>query len=97
MKYKELAMQRRLVNNVREREAIGLKVSNIGRVERTLKLIIFLKEWHTINECCTHISVSERTIQRYFTMLMNLGFRLETNFGMFYAFRLKNVKEYFEQ
>lgn len=86
---------RRIICNVRQREKYSQRDKTIGRVERTLKLIVFLNDWHTIKECSAHIGVSERSIQRYFNMLIDLGFIVETNYGMFYASRIANVASYF--
>jgi predicted DNA-binding transcriptional regulator YafY len=88
-------MHTRTIVSIRDREPFGEPVSNSGRVERTLKLIKFLREWRTIKECAEHIKVTTRSIQRYFQLLMNLGFRLQYNSGCFYAFRICNIDEYF--
>lgn len=78
-----------------ERQSSGEPVKNIGRVNRTLKLIVFLSEWRTIKECAIHIEVHERTIQRYIKMFINLGFKVHRRTGRFYAHRIINIEEYF--
>lgn len=82
--------------NIQIRVATGNEVRNIGRVQRTLKLIIYLSEWRTIKQCAKHIEVSERTIQRYFKMLLNLGFTMERDTYHRYVHRITNLKEYFK-
>ena len=82
--------------NVRERKPIGKKVKNINRVERTLKLLVYLSNWRTIKEVANHLQISDRTVQRYFKMLLNLGFIVETNSGVHYVHKIKNVKEFFD-
>lgn len=81
--------------NIKQRLASGNDVRNIGRVQRTLKLIVYLSEWRTIKQCAKHIEVSERSIQRYFKMLLNLGFTMERDTWHRYVHRISNVKEYF--
>lgn len=80
---------------ISKRIATGNEVKNISRVKRTLKLIIYLSEWRTIRQCAKHIEVSERTIQRYFKMLLNLGFTMERDVYHRYVHRITNFKEYF--
>ena len=77
------------------RKKCGGPVKNIGRVERTLKLIIYLSEWRTIKECTNHIQVTPRSIQRYFKMLVDLGFIVEAAHGGVYAHRIKNIRSFF--
>lgn len=81
--------------NIRQRFATGNEVQNIGRIKRSLKLIIYLSDWRTIKQCAKHIEVSDRSIQRYFKMLINLGFIMETNHYWGATHRITNVKEYF--
>lgn len=88
-------MDRRIVN-VHKREYVGKDVINTRRVERTLRLIVFLSEWHTIKECAVFLNVSQRSIQRYFKMLIGFGFDIVTNRGRFYVHRIVNIREYFK-
>lgn len=81
--------------NIRQRFATGKEVQNIGRIKRSLKLIIFLSNWRTIKQCAEHIKVSERSIQRYFKMYLNLGFKMETNHYHRSTHKITNTKEYF--
>lgn len=73
----------------------GGKVRNTRRVERTLKLIVFLRNWQTINECAEKIAVSPRSIHRYLNMLTDLGFIVEIKHGKRSGYRIKNIKEFF--
>ena len=80
---------------IRKCSPIGKEPKNMGRIKRTLDLILFLSTWRTIGECALHIQVSERSIQRYFQLLMHLGFELEKHTGRFYAYRITNIKDFF--
>ena len=84
------------LTNVRERQASACPVKNYGRVERTLKLIVFLSRWRTIKECAEHLNVSKKTIHRYISMLIQLGFVIETNYGCHYVHKIKNIQNFFD-
>jgi predicted DNA-binding transcriptional regulator YafY len=83
-------------NNVRKREFEYSKVLNNGRVDRVLKLIVFLSEFRTISQCSEHLNVSKKTISRMFNLLHSVGFEFETNFGRCYATRITNTKSFFD-
>lgn len=71
------------------------EVSNITRVKRCLMLIIFLSEWRTIKQIANHLDITERTVQRYFNLLVNLGFEIDVRHKIINSYRLRNLKGFF--
>lgn len=73
----------------------GKPISNTTRVQRTLMLIIYLKEPRNIKESAKHIGVANRSIQRYLNMLTQLGFKIERTHRRKCFFQIVNLEEYF--
>ena len=71
-------------------------IQNTGRVERILKLIIFLKEWHNISEIANHLDVSKKSAHRYISLLLSLGFHLEHIVCRYNLYRITNTKQFFQ-
>lgn len=74
-----------------------MEIPNTRRVERVLKMITYLSDWRTSDECKTHLGISEKSVGRYFTVLVNLGFELLHHRTRDYsAFKIQNASSYFD-
>ncbi|WP_422858890.1 hypothetical protein ACOKFD_16285 [Flagellimonas sp. S174] len=82
--------------NIRKREFNGKPIKNTRRVERVLKLIKFLSGFKTIREIKNHLEIHEKSVQRYLNLLVQLGFDVEVRMGKYHAYRITNIKEFFE-
>ena len=79
----------------RKFEATKGAIPNTGRVERVLKLIVFLNEWQYIGEIAEHLQVSKKSVHRYIALLVKLGFDLEQLPYYRILYRIANTKEFF--
>lgn len=70
-------------------------IPNIGRVERILKLIVYLNQWHSIAEIAHHIQVSKKSVNRYTQLLTRLGFKVEKGYKKYVYYRITNSKQFF--
>jgi predicted DNA-binding transcriptional regulator YafY len=71
------------------------EVANLSRVKRVIRLIQYLRDWKTINQCSNEIGIAERSVHRYLNLLVNLGFVIETKHGKRNNYRLSNLNAYF--
>lgn len=71
------------------------KIHNTGRVERILKLIVFLQDWHNLREIAEQLQVSKKSVHRYINLLVHLGFDLEHLVCRYNLYRIKNTKQFF--
>ncbi len=87
-------------NNIvitRKRIFNGKPISNTRRVERCLKLIIWLQDFRTIREIAKHLNIHEKSVNRYLNLLVQLGFEVEVGHKRAYNYyRITNTKEYFK-
>jgi hypothetical protein len=72
------------------------KIHNTGRVERILKLIIYLRDWHNLGEIAEQLLVSRKSVHRYINLLVHLGFELEHLVCRYNLYRIRNTKEFFK-
>lgn len=74
------------------------EIRNTRRVERTLKLIVFLNDTNgkTIKECSIEIGVHEKTVFNYLNLFKQLGFIIEVIHIKRNYYRIFNLKEYFK-
>ena len=72
-------------------------VTNTRRVERTLQLVAFLSDWHTIKEIAHYLDIHYKSTFRYLNMLTGLGSTLESAKlgGGKKVYRITNAKAYF--
>lgn len=82
--------------NIRKREFYGKPIGNTRRVERVLKLIVFLNDFKTIREIKNHLGIHEKSVQRYFNLLIQLGFDVEVRMGKYHSYRITNVRDFFK-
>ena len=81
---------------IRERQRSASPIQNTRRVERTLKLVALLSDWHSNKEMADHIGVHLKSINRYLNMLTELGFTVQWSWkGRYNYYRIANAKEYF--
>ncbi|HYG17165.1 MAG TPA: HTH domain-containing protein [Bacteroidia bacterium] len=71
------------------------KIANIGRVERILKLIVYLNQWRSIAEIASHVQVSKKSVHRYTQLLTRLGFEIERGHRKYIYYRITNTKQFF--
>lgn len=74
------------------------KIRNTRRVERTLKLLVFLNDINgrTIKDCSNQIGVHEKTVFNYLNLFIQLGFIIEIIQRKRNYYRISNLKEYFK-
>ena len=70
-------------------------IPHIGRVERILKLIVYLNQWRTIADIANHIQVSKKSVQRYTQLLARLGFAVERGHKKYIYYRITNTPQFF--
>lgn len=61
------------------------------QVTRTIKLIMFMREWHSVAECADHIGVNKRTINRYFHLIIGLGCEIRIAYRKPIKYRIDNI------
>lgn len=87
-------------NNIiitRKRVFNGTPIRNTKRVERVLKLIIWLQEYHTIKEIANSLKIHEKSVNRYLNLLVQLGFEVEVGHKRAYNYyRITNAKAFFK-
>lgn len=71
-------------------------IPNTGRVERIIKLIIYLQEWRSVKDIAGHLEVSKKSVHRYNNLLVKLGFDVEVRMGKYHFYRITNAKEIFK-
>lgn len=64
---------------------------------KVVSLIRFLKDFKTINECAWFLKVNPKSVHRYLKLLPGIGFELEAKQNYRVEYRIKNLKEYFEE
>ena len=79
----------------RDREFKGKSINNTRRVERVLKLIVFLNEYRSIREIAKILSIHEKSVQRYLNLLIQLGFTVQRGHKKYTYYRITNTKEFF--
>ncbi|GAB3509050.1 hypothetical protein [Emticicia fontis] len=74
------------------------EIRNTRRVDRTLKLLVFLNDTNgkTIKECSNQIGVHEKTIFNYLNLFTQLGFVIEVLHRKRNYYRISNLKEFFK-
>lgn len=82
--------------NIRKRDFTGKPIANTRRVERILKLIVLLNDFHTIREIKNHLRIHEKSVQRYLNLLIQLGFNVEVKCGKYHSYRITNIKGFFK-
>ena len=75
---------------IRIRNFEGKRIKNTRRVERTLSLIKFLKEFRTIRSIANHLQIHEKTVQNYLNLMVQLGFTVEVSHCKYSYYRIKN-------
>ena len=91
----------RSTENIPKRSQIKIKpkskdnIRNTGRVERVLKLIIFMSRFRTIKEIANHLEIHRKSVHRYINMLTQLGFEIQYIESKRFQYRIGNVKSYF--
>ena len=98
MKYSnKMELIKKLLKTRPPRKIEGAKgtILNTGRVERVLKLVVFLNEWQYIHEIAEHLQVSKKSVHRYITLLVKLGFVLEQLPYYRILYRIANTKDFF--
>ena len=81
----------------RIKEFTGKPINNTRRVERVLKLIIWLSEFRTIKEIAKHLNIHNKSVFRYLNLLIQLGFDIEVSHKKKYNYyRIVNTKAYFQ-
>lgn len=72
------------------------KIPNIGRVQRILKLIMYLNnQWQSIAQIAHHLQISKKSVQRYIQLLIHLGFTVERGHKKYIYYRITNTKQFF--
>ena len=71
------------------------KITNTRRVERVLKLIVFLQEKRKLKEIQSELQVARKTVHRYINLLIQLGFEIERTHGKRNEYRITNTAKYF--
>lgn len=77
------------------REFRGKPIQNTKRVERVLKIILFLKEFRSIREIAKHLDIHEKSVQRYLNLLIQLGFKVQRGHKKYAYYKITNTKEFF--
>lgn len=77
---------------------ISNEIRNTRRVDRTLKLLVFLNDINgkTIKECSSQIGVHEKTVFNYLNLFIQLGFVIEVLHRKRNYYRISNLNEYFK-
>lgn len=72
------------------------KIPNIGRVQRILKLIVYLNnQWQSIAHIANHLQVSKKSVQRYIQLLIRLGFTVERGYKKLTYYSITNAQQFF--
>lgn len=81
--------------NVRKREFNYSENKPSERLKRIFKLLVFMSEFRTLDECAKYLGVSKKTIGRMINQLHSIGFEFETNYSRYYATRIVNIERFF--
>lgn len=72
------------------------EIQNSGRVERLIKLIVYLQEFRTKKQIANHLDLSIKSVNRYIHLLLKLGFTVDRRMQKYYSFKITNAKEFFK-
>ncbi|NAS32438.1 HTH domain-containing protein [Flavobacteriaceae bacterium R38] len=89
-------MPRNRIKITRKRVFNGKPIRSTRRVERVLKLIIWLKEYRTIKGIAKHLNIHEKSVNRYLNLMVQLGFDVEVKTSKYHEYRITNIQEYFK-
>lgn len=72
------------------------EIENTTRVERLLRLLVYLQEFRTKKQIAAHLGLSIKSVNRYIHLVLKLGFTVERRMQKYYSFKITNTKQFFK-